>query len=142
LRPSNTGLTRIERRRLLDYLRVNFSGCLGECPCLQTCQLLPLPETICWCRRRASSLCSLLGQVPGSALLIGGLRRTEGRGSGSTPYELLNACLAACSVMTHSRVCARVFRSSAFRSSAKHRPWSARHYEPVVRHYSMLSATT
>jgi putative redox protein len=42
----------------------------------------------------------LLGQVPGSAFLIGGSRRPEGRGSGPTPYELLSASLAACTVMT------------------------------------------
>jgi putative redox protein len=42
----------------------------------------------------------LLGQVPGSAFLISGSRRTEGRGSGPTPYELLSASLAACTVMT------------------------------------------
>jgi putative redox protein len=42
----------------------------------------------------------LLGQVPGSAFLIGGSRRTENRTSGPTPYELLSASLAACTAMT------------------------------------------
>jgi putative redox protein len=42
----------------------------------------------------------LLGQVPGSAFLIGGSRRTENGTSGPTPYELLSASLAACTAMT------------------------------------------
>lgn len=42
----------------------------------------------------------LLGQVPGSAFLIGGSRRTKNRTSGPTPYELLSASLAACTAMT------------------------------------------
>ena len=42
----------------------------------------------------------LLGEVPGSAFLIGDSRRTENRTSVPPPYELLSASLAACTAMT------------------------------------------
>src|SRR5215470_1440069 len=95
MRPSNTGLTRIERHRLLDHLRVIFQA-VWEHAHVFTCQLLLSPETICWCRKRALSICSCWGK---SRVCILDRWLTE-NWSGPTPYELLCTSLAACTVMT------------------------------------------
>src|SRR5262245_28765376 len=50
--------------RLLDHLRVIFQA-VWEHAHVFTCQLLLSPETICWCRKRALSICSCWGKSLG-----------------------------------------------------------------------------